>query len=248
MSILITNDDGFKSSGITELFKSLSQDHTAYMVAPKSNCSGMSAAVSLRKEIVVKAIEDKIFVVDGTPADCSYLGLYGLIKDPIDQIVSGMNLGPNLGTDVFYSGTIGAAIAGIGLTFPPVAFSVCAYNPKDINFLAYKALEILRVIRSDKIPNTYLININFPDVTEENYKGIKITSIAYRDNPDPPIKIRDDDGLVFKFNASGAPKPNQNHADTDAIKDGYVSISFLNYDLTSSSQNHLGELSFFKNV
>ena len=106
MNILLTNDDGYKASGITELYKALSEEHKVFLIAPKDNCSGMSAAISLRKEIKVEEISENIFSVSGTPADCSYLGLLTVIQDPIDMIVSGINLGANLGEDIFYSGTV----------------------------------------------------------------------------------------------------------------------------------------------
>ena len=109
MNILLTNDDGYDASGITELYKSLSIDHNVYLIAPQDNCSGMSAAISLRKEIEVKELSKNIFSVSGTPADCSYLGLLSVIPEKIEMIVSGINLGANLGEDIFYSGTVGAA-------------------------------------------------------------------------------------------------------------------------------------------
>ena len=112
MNILLTNDDGYQAAGITELHKSLSKEHTVYLVAPEGNCSGMSAAISLRKEIEVKEISKNVYSVCGTPADCSYLGLLSIISEPIEMILSGINLGANLGEDIFYSGTVGAAIAG----------------------------------------------------------------------------------------------------------------------------------------
>ena len=135
MNILLTNDDGYKASGINKLFKSLSAEHKVFLIAPRENCSGMSAAISLRKEIKVEEISKNIFSVSGTPADCSYLGLLSVIPEPIEMIVSGINLGANLGEDVFYSGTVGAAIAGRRLNYVPVAFSVAAYNPKNLTYI-----------------------------------------------------------------------------------------------------------------
>ena len=93
MNILLTNDDGYKASGINELFQALSTEHKVFLIAPRENCSGMSAAISLRKEIKVEEISTNIFSVSGTPADCSYLGLLSVIQNPIEMIVSGINLG-----------------------------------------------------------------------------------------------------------------------------------------------------------
>ena len=79
MNILLTNDDGYKASGINKLFDALSTEHKVFLIAPRENCSGMSAAISLRKEIKVEEISKNIFSVSGTPADCSYLGLLSVI-------------------------------------------------------------------------------------------------------------------------------------------------------------------------
>lgn len=142
MNILLTNDDGYTAVGIEELSSALGVSNNIFLVAPKTNCSGMSAAISLHKEIEVEEIAKNTYAVSGTPADCSYLGLLSIISEPIDMIVSGINLGANLGEDVFYSGTVGAAIAGRRLNYVPVAFSVAAYQPKHIKFIAKKAAEI----------------------------------------------------------------------------------------------------------
>ena len=156
MNILLTNDDGYKASGITELFKSLSSEHKVFLIAPRENCSGMSAAISLRKEIKVEEISKNIFSVSGTPADCSYLGLLSVIPEPIEMIVSGINLGANLGEDVFYSGTVGAAIAGRRLNYAPVAFSVASFNPKNLNFISEQSLLITNQVSKLPSNKTYL--------------------------------------------------------------------------------------------
>ena len=197
MNILLTNDDGYDASGITELHKSLSKDHNVYLIAPKENCSGMSAAISLRKEIEVKEISKNIFSVDGTPADCSYLGLLSVIPDSIEMIVSGINLGANLGEDIFYSGTVGAAIAGLKLRYPPIAFSVASYEPKDIDFIAKKCVEICQYVRNTNIASKYLVNVNFPDLSSSKLSGTKLTMLGKRGTPDTPDLIGSNNSSKF---------------------------------------------------
>ena len=143
MNILLTNDDGYRAIGITELHKALAKTHSVYLVAPKRNCSGMSSAISLMADIEVEEIDENIYSVAGTPADCSYLGLLSIISEPIDLIVSGINLGANLGEDIFYSGTVGAAITGRRLNYVPIALSVAAYEPLHLEYLATKSLQIV---------------------------------------------------------------------------------------------------------
>ena len=239
MSILVTNDDGFEAIGIQALLSS-TKTLDPIMVAPKHNCSGMSAAISLRKEVKVKQLNSKEFVVTGTPADCSYFGLYGMNENNIEQVVSGINLGANLGTDVFYSGTVGAAIAGINLKYAPVAISVCSFSPRDISFIAEKAFELIQKFRSISLQQNSLININFPDILKQDYKGELYTKLAKRGAPEAPNIISKKDQLSFTFSASGDFIDGQSDTDMQAIENGYVSVSILNYYI-SSANDFLGK-------
>ena len=234
MSILVTNDDGFEAIGIQALLASTST-LDPIMVAPKHNCSGMSAAISLRKEVKVKQLNSKEFVVTGTPADCSYFGLYGMNENNIEQVVSGINLGANLGTDVFYSGTVGAAIAGINLKYAPVAISVCSFSPRDISFIADKAFELIQKFRSISLQKNSLININFPDILKQDYKGELYTKLAKRGAPEAPNIISKKDQLSFTFSASGDFIDGQTDTDMQAIENGYASVSILNYDISNDN-------------
>jgi len=239
MSILVTNDDGFEAIGIQALLASI-KTLDPIMVAPKHNCSGMSAAISLRKEVKVRQLNLREFVVTGTPADCSYFGLYGMNENNIEQVVSGINLGANLGTDVFYSGTVGAAIAGINLKYAPVAISVCSFSPRDISFIADKAFELIQKFRSISLQQNSLININFPDILKQDYKGELYTKLAKRGAPEAPNIIRKKDQLSFTFSASGDFIDGQTDTDMQAIENGYVSVSILNYDI-SNANDFLGK-------
>ena len=238
MNILLTNDDGYDASGIKELHKSLSKDHNVYLIAPKENCSGMSAAISLRKEIEVKEISKNIFSVDGTPADCSYLGLLSVIPDSIEMIVSGINLGANLGEDIFYSGTVGAAIAGRRLNYVPVAFSVTAFTPKNLSFISEQASLIVNQV--SKLPNdkNIIVNVNFPDLSSSKLNGTKLTMLGKRGTPDTPDLIGSNKSSKFySFGPSGKLLPNQVDTDIQAIDDNYISISILDYNLSVDASN-----------
>jgi len=238
MNILLTNDDGYEASGINELFKSLSSEHKVFIVAPKENCSGMSAAISLRKEIEVEEIKQNIFSVSGTPADCSYLGFLSVIPEPIEMIVSGINLGANLGEDVFYSGTVGAAISGRRLDYVPVAFSVAAYNPKNLRFISKQSLLITNQVSKLPSDQNLLVNVNFPDLPSSEIKGTCITSLGKRGIPDTPELIRAKDSSKFySFGPSGSLLPDQIGTDIQAIEQNYISISILDYNLSADFVN-----------
>ena len=234
MNILLTNDDGYQASGINQLFKSLSTEHKVFLIAPRDTCSGMSAAISLRKEIEVEEISQNIFSVSGTPADCSYLGLLSVLPESIEMIVSGINLGANLGEDIFYSGTVGAAIAGRRLDYVPVAFSVAAYNPTNLTFIAEQSLLITNQVSKLPSDQNLLVNVNFPDLPPTKIQGIKITSLGKRGVPDTPDLIRSEDSSKFySFGPSGSLLPDQYGTDIQAIEQDYISISILDYNLSA---------------
>jgi 5'-nucleotidase len=238
VNILLTNDDGYKASGINELFDALSTEHKVFLIAPQENCSGMSAAISLRKEIKVDEISKNIFSVSGTPADCSYLGLLSVIPEQIDMIVSGINLGANLGEDVFYSGTVGAAIAGRRLNYVPVAFSVAAFNPKNLRFISEQSVLITNQISKLPPDQNLLVNVNFPDLPSSQIEGTRITSLGKRGTPDIPDLIRTKNSSKFySFGPSGSLLPGQVGTDIQAIEQNYISISILDYNLSADTDN-----------
>ncbi len=242
MKILLTNDDGYDAENIKHLYKRLSEDHDVWIVAPKHNCSGMSAAISYLKEIDIEKISERIYAVDGTPADCTYFGLLSIFDFEFDIVVSGINHGANIGNDVLYSGTVGAAVGGRNLKYPPIAISVASYEAKDIEFIAKKSVEMINtIIKNHNEYNGMVININFPDIDEDEYKGIKGTAISKRDIPAKPIPIKNNDGLRFRYNYSGDPLSEDHETDAQAVKDGFVSISALDYSL--NSKNSINNLS-----
>ena len=239
MKILLTNDDGYKADNIKSLYEELSKDHEVWIVAPKNNCSGMSAAISYLNEIEVTKVDEKIYAVDGTPADCTYLGLLSIVDFEFDIVISGINHGANIGNDVLYSGTVGAAVGGRNLKYPPIAISVASYDAKDISFISKKSIELInKIIDSNEIFVGKVININFPDISEDEYIGVRATGLSKRDVPAKPIKIEDKslskETYRYRYNLSGEPMKGSYITDADAVTDGYVSISVLDYSLGSS--------------
>jgi len=199
----------------------------------------MSAAISYLSEIEVTKIDDKIYAVDGTPADCTYLGLLSIVDFEFDIVISGINHGANIGNDVLYSGTVGAAVGGRNLKYPPIAISVASYDAKDISFITKKSVDLInKIIKSSETYIGKVININFPDISEEEYKGVKATGLSKRDVPAKPIKIEDQslskEMYKYRYNLSGEPIKGDYVTDAEAVVDGYVSISVLDYSLGSS--------------
>jgi 5'-nucleotidase len=242
MKILLTNDDGYEAQNIQKLYEKLSEHNEVWIIAPKHNCSGMSAAISYLKEIDVEKISDRIYAVDGTPADCTYLGLLSIVDFEFDIVISGINHGANIGNDVLYSGTVGAAVGGRNLKYPPIAISVASYDAKDINFIATKSVELINTIIKNHIEyHGMVININFPDINESEFKGIKGTAISKRGVPARPIPVDNKDKLRFRYNYSGEPLGESYATDAEEVKEGFVSVSALDYSL--NSKNFIDNLS-----
>ena len=233
MKILLTNDDGYDAVNIKKFFKYLSKEHDVWMVAPKNNCSGMSSAISFLKETKIEKISDRIYAVDGTPADCVYFGMLSIIEDGVDMVVSGINHGANIGTDVIYSGTVGAAAGGRGLKYPPLAISAETYEVKDLDYICRKSCEFVNKFSKDK--NKFLgnlVNINFPDLIESDVNGVRATSLAQRSVPQKPIV----NGDYYRYNFSGIPmKSSDSLTDAQALSDGYISVSLLDYSFGATN-------------
>ena len=235
MRILLTNDDGYDAENIKSIFKELSVNHEVWIVAPKNNCSGLSAAISYLNEIEVIKLDERIYAVDGTPADCSYLGLLSIFDFEFDIVISGINHGANIGNDVLYSGTVGAAIGGRNLKYPPIAISVASYAAKDIDFISKKSVELIENIVLSNMLSGKVININFPDINQNEFKGVLATALSKRDVPAKPIRIDDSssNSYRYKYNLSGEPLEDKYMTDAEAVKNGYVSFSVLDYSLNS---------------
>ena len=233
MKILLTNDDGYDAVNIKKFFKYLSKEHDVWMVAPKNNCSGMSSAISFLKETKIEKISDRIYAVDGTPADCVYFGMLSIIEDGVDMVVSGINHGANIGTDVIYSGTVGAAAGGRGLKYPPLAISAETYEVKDLDYICRKSCEFVNKFSKDK--NKFLgnlVNINFPDLIESDVNGVRATSLAQRGVPQKPIV----NGDYYRYNFSGIPMNSSDSlTDAQALSDGYISVSLLDYSFGATN-------------
>ncbi len=241
MKILLTNDDGYNAPNIQDLYKILSKEHEVWIVAPEENCSGMSAAISFLKEIEVRKVDERIYAVDGTPADCTYLGLLSIVDFEFDMVVSGINHGANIGNDVIYSGTVGAAVGGRKLKYPPVALSVASYKTQNSSFIMNKSAELINLIKD--LPSELagkVININFPDLPEEECKGVKITGLSRRGIPSKPLEVESDNkNKRYRYNLQGEALKDEFITDAEAVKAGYISISVLDYGLDRIEDNDI---------
>jgi 5'-nucleotidase len=246
MRILISNDDGIEAEGINQLRVYLQDEHELFVVAPDRDTCAPGHKINLdkplrEKERLYPGYNTLGWAVDGTPADCVKLGLEALLPKPPDLVISGINIGPNLGTDVLYSGTVSAAIEGIINGVPSLAVSLASMDYRDFSFAAMLVKNLLREL-GDEILGSSLLNINVPP---NKPRGIKVTKLGKRRYVNIFDKRIDPRGRVY-FWMGGEPFDlDEQDPDTDAwaIREGYSSITPLHFDLT----NH-GALNDLKNM
>lgn len=167
MNILITNDDGIASQGILALEKHLSQEYNTYLIAPLKEKSCTSMAMTLFMGMRVEKVNDNHYIVDGYPVDCVNIGLYSGIFPPIDLVISGINRGVNMGYDVHYSGTVGAARHAAIHGVLAIAVSSVRVDPEDgYDREAIIIKEFLKQYK-ERLSKYTIYNINFPEQLQE---------------------------------------------------------------------------------
>ena len=231
MKILLSNDDGYFTSGIKALTKELEKKHEIYVAAPSVNHSAGSSSLSVRKDININNVKKNHYVIDGTPADCVHIALSCLIKEKIDVVISGINLGANLGDDVIYSGTVAAALEGRHLEISPMAISLISQNNISIDKAANISSNLFEeIILNKNITGDTLLNINIPDSNLDTL-DIKFTRLGKRGIPMPARKSKKDN--FYNIGSAGKPEDDGEGTDFFAIKENKISISPLVYDLTN---------------
>jgi 5'-nucleotidase len=229
--ILVTNDDGIYSEGIRKLAAALAPIGDVTIVAPDREQSAASHALTLNHPLRLLQLEEKAWIVDGTPTDCVNLGVLKLMKDDRpDLVVSGINFGPNLGDDVTYSGTISAAFEGALLNIPSIALSALVGEHFSFDRCAeFAALLTRRVLEGDRNP-AIILNVNFPLGA---FAGVKVTKLGRRIYSEGIIERRDPRGRTYYWIGGGAPTWHPGEGtDFEAVESGFVSITPLHLDLT----------------
>jgi len=255
VNILIANDDGVFAPGIQALAKALRPLGRVVIVAPESERSGYSSALTLDRPLRPIQIAQDVWAVNGTPADCVYLSMNGLFDFEFDLVVSGINSGANLGDDVLYSGTVGAAFEGRLMKQPAIAVSLAGSNVRsyeNINDYAVAAQWVHDFIKKGlpNLPARHILNINIPDVPE--LKGEKVTYQGLRGQAKPITSHVDPRGRqVYWIGLAGEavtdPRKTLSHIQSDffAVANGYVSITPIqmdatNYNILEDLQTYIG--------
>lgn len=241
LKILISNDDGIYSKGLYELAKEISRLGKVTVVAPDKEQSATGHAITMHQPLRCKKI--KLFDLDidawrvtGTPADCIKIGVETLLPERPDLIISGINNGENLGTDVIYSGTVSAAIEGSIFNIPSIAVSVALAPPAEPDFklAALLAAEVIEQILEHEDSRDMLLNINIPSTKSiDELKGVKIAKLGvkkYRNN----FEERKDPRGNSYYWLAGELIEESVKEDTDiaAVRKSFISITPLKVDLT----------------
>jgi 5'-nucleotidase len=225
MRILLTNDDGIEAPGLKALMEILGPLHDVWIVAPENEKSGSSHSITLRDSIRVRKIQDRRFSCRGNPVDCVMVALLGLLPKGIEMVISGINHGPNLGTDILYSGTASAASQAVLMGVPSIAVSIGSYAPPfdfagAAVFIA-RNLPLFRELSDDD----HFLNINYPNAPGRKPDNV-ITFPSRRIYRDELHTYEAPNKDVFCF--IGGPIPDshlEEGSDCQVLAQGKVSIS-----------------------
>jgi 5'-nucleotidase len=235
--ILLSNDDGYFSPGITLLAEVLAPLADVTIVAPERDRSGASNSLTLDRPLTVRQARAGVFFVNGTPTDCVHLAVTGLLSDLPDIVISGINHGANMGDDTIYSGTVAAATEGFLLGIPSVAISLAAERGNHFRTAGQVALDLVKRFQRGAPVESVLLNVNVPDIEHGQLLGVEVTRLGKRHKAEPVVKSSTPRGdTVYWVGAAGAAQDAGEGTDFHAVAASRVSITPLQMDLTRFSQ------------
>jgi 5'-nucleotidase len=237
MRILLSNDDGYFAPGLAILAKSLADLATITVVAPERDHSGASNSLTLDRPLSVRDSANGFRFVNGTPTDCVHLAVTGLLEEMPDMIVSGINLGANMGDDTIYSGTVAAATEGYLLGIPSLAISLTSKAGRHYETAGRVARDLVERFQKRPLGAPVLLNVNVPDIPYEALKGLEVTRLGKRHKAEPVIKTTTPrDQTVYWVGAAGSAQDAGPGTDFHAVDSGRVSLTPLQMDLTDPQQ------------
>jgi len=230
--ILVTNDDGVHSEGIKALADALRPLGDVTVVAPIQEASAIGHALTLRRPLRIDTIAPGVFAVDGTPTDCVNLAIVHVLKRKPDLIVSGINKGWNLGEDVTYSGTVSGALEGALLEIPSIAISTQRIRDAcEFGTSATAAAIVAQAVLERGLPKFTLLNINVPMGPT---KGFRVTVQAKRNHVTVVSERMDPRHREYYWIEEGENEwEPHDRSDYQAVRDGYISITPLQPDMTA---------------
>ncbi len=241
MRVLLTNDDGIHAAGLLALYQELHGDHEVDVVAPETEMSAVGHAITLASPLRVQEVKKNGsffgYGVSGTPADCVKIAVQELLTGKPDVILSGINLGANVGVNVLYSGTVSAATEGAFLGIPSAAISLNTRQDPDFGFAARFSREVIRFILETGLKHGTALNVNIPAVPRDRITGVSITRQGvsrFRERFERRVDPR---GNVYYW-LSGETPVEETIPDADAkiLRENGITITPINYDLSCQDE------------
>jgi 5'-nucleotidase len=237
MRILLSNDDGYFAPGLAILAKTLADLGAITVVAPERDHSGASNSLTLDRPLTVRESANGFRFVNGTPTDCVHLAVTGLLEEMPDMIVSGINLGANMGDDTIYSGTVAAATEGYLLGIPSLAISLNSKAGRHYETAARVARDLVERFQRRPLGEPALLNVNVPDIPYDALKGFEVTRLGKRHKAEPVIKATTPrNQTVYWVGAAGSAQDAGPGTDFHAVASDRVSLTPLQMDLTHAQQ------------
>ena len=238
MKILICNDDGYQATGIEALYQALRGVADVEVIAPEYNNSAKSNALTLHSPLYLQQAANGFRYINGTPADCVHIALTGLLDNPPDLVVSGINNGANMGDDTIYSGTVGAAMEGYLFGIPAIAFSQVEKGWEHIEAAAETAKRLVQHMarflpEKPGMAPPWLLNVNIPNLPLEQLKPMRLCRLGRRHSAERVITQQSPRGeTMYWIGNAGAVEDDTEGTDFHATAHGHVSVTPLKIDLT----------------
>src|ERR671928_23951 len=233
--ILLTNDDGIHSDGLTKLEEALRELGDVYVVAPAAEMSGASHSLTLSRPLRIRQVDERHWTVDGTPTDCVTLALNKILPpEELPHIcASGINHGGNLGDDATYSGTVAGALEATILGVPGLAFSLVARESFDFTASARFAVTAVRKVLSEGLPEGTLLNVNIPP---GEIKGVRVTRQGIKKARPIITEHIDPRGKAYYWIGEEVYSTgHEDGTDYSAIEEGCISVTPMRSDMTNHS-------------
>ena len=241
MRVLLTNDDGIHAAGLLALHRELHGDYEVYVVAPETEMSAVGHAITLTSPLRVQKVNKNGtffgFAVSGTPADCVKIAVQELLPEPPDVILSGINLGANVGVNVLYSGTVSAATEGAFMGIKSVAISLNTRENPDFRFAARFSREVIRFLLESGLKGGTALNVNIPAIPTDRITGVSITRQGVSRFQERFERRVDPRGNVYYW-LSGEKPVEETIPDADAkiLRENGISITPITYDLSCQDE------------
>jgi 5'-nucleotidase len=237
MRILLSNDDGYFAPGIEILASTLADLADITVVAPERDRSGASNSLTLDRPLRLRRAANGFYFVNGTPTDCVHLAVTGMLDHLPDMVISGINLGANMGEDTVYSGTVAAATEGYLLGIPSLAVSLDSYKAAHFETAAAVTRRIVEQYQLQPLDEPVLLNVNIPDVPMNVLKSLQVTRLGRRHKAEGVVRQVNPRGeTVYWIGAAGPAQDAGEGTDFHAVEQGYASVTPLQIDLSHTAQ------------